>query len=120
MGWFDAVMTRYACRINGVTELALTNLDGLDSVKTIKVCTAYRLNGKRLSTPPADINALSLVEPVYQTFKGWQQDTTGCTRYRDLPVQARAYLDALCELNETSLGIVSVGPRRDQTLKKSS
>ncbi|MEM6602394.1 MAG: adenylosuccinate synthetase, partial [Verrucomicrobiota bacterium] len=117
-GWFDAVMTRYACRLNGVTELALTNLDGLDSVGKIKVCTAYRIDGKKLTVPPASAEVLKRVEPVYRTFRGWQQDTSGCRSWQELPAEAKTYLKVISELVETPLGIISVGPDRDQTFKK--
>ncbi|MEM6823287.1 MAG: adenylosuccinate synthase [Verrucomicrobiota bacterium] len=114
-GWFDAVMTRYACRLSGVTELALTNLDGLDSLDSIQVCVAYRLDGKRMNVPPAGAEALSRCQPIYRKFKGWNTDTSKCTRYRDLPEPARAYLKAISELSGVPLGLISVGPRRDQT-----
>jgi len=117
-GWFDAVMTRYACRLNGVTELALTNLDGLDSLAKIKVCTAYRIDGKRHTVPPASADALERIEPVYRTFSGWQQDTSGCRSWSDLPKEARAYLEAISEMIEAPLGIISVGPDRDQTFRR--
>jgi len=90
----------------------------LDSLKSIKVCTAYRIDGKKVSVPPASAEALARVEPIYRTFKGWQQDTSECRRWQDLPAEARLYLNAISELIEAPLGIISVGPDRDQTFTK--
>jgi adenylosuccinate synthase len=114
-GWFDAVLVRFATRINGVTELALTNLDGLDQLKEVKVCVAYKLKGKTTHYPPASIEDLARCQPVYKTFKGWQKDTSGCLKFSQLPAEARIYLKALEELSGARLSIVSVGPRREQT-----
>ncbi|NJK92244.1 MAG: adenylosuccinate synthase [Blastochloris sp.] len=110
-GWFDAVLVRFATRINGVTQLALTNLDGLDGVKEIRVCVAYKLAGKTLHYPPASIEALARCQPVYKKFPGWLSDTSGCQSFSDLPAQAREYLKALEKLSGAKLSIVSVGPR---------
>jgi adenylosuccinate synthase len=114
-GWFDAVLVRFATRVNGVTQLALTNLDGLDGLKEIKVCTAYKLDGKIVHYPPACIQKFARCQPVYQTFKGWGKDTSRCLKFGQLPVEARTYLKALEKLSGAKLAIVSVGPRREQT-----
>jgi adenylosuccinate synthase len=115
-GWFDAVATRYAAIINGIDELAVTNLDGLDSLETIKVCVAYRAGLARLNYVPADIELLAKCEPVYAEFPGWQTPTVRCRTWSQLPVNARNYLRALDELTGARLKIVSIGPARDQTI----
>jgi len=119
-GWFDGVMTRYACRLNGVTELALTNLDGLDSLETIRICTAYNVNGRRVTTPPADMGTGVLIEPVYQSFPGWNSDTSRCRSFSELPEAAQDYLRAIEDFCGKPLGLISVGPGREETFFKDS
>jgi adenylosuccinate synthase len=115
-GWFDAVASHYAAIINGIDELAVTNLDGLDSLETIKVCIAYRAGLSRLNYVPADIEVLAKCEPVYAEFPGWRTPTGHCKKWNELPAKARSYLRALDELTAARLKIVSVGPARDQTI----
>jgi adenylosuccinate synthase len=115
-GWFDAVATSYASMINGIDELAVTNLDGLDTVETIKVCVAYRVGKTRLDYVPADIEMLAACEPVYAEFPGWLTPTTHCRTWKQLPPRARSYLKALAELTGARLTIASVGPARAQTI----
>lgn len=115
-GWFDAVATRYATMINGIDELAITNLDGLDSVDPIKVCVGYELDGKRLEVPPSDAAQLERCQPVYEELKGWKRSTERARKLTDLPKEARAYVDKIAELTGARLAIVSVGPSRGQTL----
>ena len=115
-GWFDAVATHYATIINGIDELAVTNLDGLDTVENIKVCIAYRAGTARLDYMPADIELLAKCEPVYAEFPGWLAPTTHCRAWKDLPRAARNYLKALADLTGARLGMVSVGPAREQTI----
>jgi adenylosuccinate synthase len=115
-GWFDAVATRYATMLNGIDELAVTNLDGLDQVDPIRVCVAYRLNGKRLDVPPCDASQLEKCEPIYQDFKGWKKSTQGAKKMSDLPSAARSYVRAIAELTGAPLRIVSVGPTRNETI----
>jgi adenylosuccinate synthase len=114
-GWFDAVVTRYACMLSGFNELAVTNLDGLDTLAELKVCVAYRLKGKKLLYPPTDAEDWAQCEPIYKTFKGWRADTTKIRDFKKLPTQAQAYLQAIAELTGAPLRIVSVGPHRDET-----
>jgi adenylosuccinate synthase len=115
-GWFDAVATRYATMINGIDELAVTNLDGLDGVDPIKVCVAYRLNGKRLDVPPCDAAQLENCEPIYRKFPGWKKPTGTAKRFSELPPTARSYVRAIAELTCAPLRIVSVGPTRNETI----
>ncbi len=115
-GWFDAVVGRYAVRINGVDSLAVTKLDVLDEVPTIKVCTGYTLNGETLSELPMAPEALQDCEPVYEEHVGWQESTEGLEDYEALPDKAKAYLNRLSELVETPIQLISTGPKRSQTI----
>ncbi len=115
-GWFDAVATRHACMVNGIDDLAVTNIDGLDSVQRIKVCIGYRAGAKRYDYVPNDIEVLSRCQPVYAEFPGWQTPTHQVRRWKDLPARTRSYLKALTELAGAKLAIASVGPGREQTI----
>jgi adenylosuccinate synthase len=115
-GWFDAVVVRYAVRINGLTDLAVTKLDVLDSMDRIPVCTGYRTNGEVVDDVPPDVQSLNHVTPVYEVLEGWRRPTTAARRLADLPPQARAYLDRLQDLAQVPIRYVSVGSRRDQII----
>jgi adenylosuccinate synthase len=115
-GWFDAVATRYATMINGIDELAVTNLDGLDDVDPIRICVGYRLNGKRLDVPPCDAVQLDNCEPIYEEMRGWKQSTTSAKKLSQLPLPARNYVKRLGQLTGAKIFIVSVGPTRAQTI----
>ncbi|MGA1238138.1 MAG: adenylosuccinate synthase [Limisphaerales bacterium] len=115
-GWFDAVLTREAAIINGIDELAITNIDGLDTVDTIKVCIGYRVGKKTYDHVPHDIETLSACEPVYAEFPGWKTPTDKAKTYKDLPPRCRAYLKAISELTGARITIASVGPGREQTI----
>ena len=116
-GWFDATVVRYAARINGLTGLAVTKLDVLDSFAEIPVGVAYRLDGKNCEQMPGEVDALGRVEPIYEVLQGWQGPTGAARRLADLPVQARAYLDRLEALSGVPVRYVSVGTRRDQIIE---
>lgn len=116
-GWLDLVATRYAHLLNGFDDLAVTNLDGLDDLPEIRLCTAYRLKGRTLKYPPAGFAEWDQCEPVYEKLRGWMSDTTNARTWKDLPPAARAYLDRIAELAQAPVGIVSVGPDRAQTIK---
>ena len=116
-GWFDAVATRYAAMINGIDEIAITNLDGLDGVPEIKVCTAYKLDGKTLRHPPTDAAEWARCRPVYRKFPGWMKPTSAARRFKDLPPNARRYVRALADLTGAELGIVSIGAAHDETIR---
>jgi adenylosuccinate synthase len=116
-GWFDAVSTRYAAILNGIDQIAITNLDGLDGLESIKLCVAYRLDGKVLDFPPTDSADLAKCEPVYIEMPGWMKSTEKARRFADLPPKARAYVRKLAELTGAKLSIVSIGPARAQTIR---
>jgi adenylosuccinate synthase len=115
-GWFDSVATRHATMVNGIDELAVTNVDGLDTLEVIRACVGYRVGGRTLDYVPNDLQLLTKCEPVYVDFPGWKQSTTKARRWKDLPPRARSYLQALAELTCAKLSIVSVGPAREQTI----
>jgi len=115
-GWFDAVATRHATMVNGIDELAVTNVDGLDSLATIKVCVAYRIGTARYDYVPNDVEAMARCQPVYVEFPGWRTPTNKVRRWKDLPSKTRAYLKAIAELTGARLAIASVGPAREQTI----
>lgn len=116
-GWFDAVVARYAAMINGIDWWAMTKLDVLDTVETLRVCVAYEAGGERYDTVPANIRVLERCRPVYEEMPGWLQSTRDVRSMGDLPPNARAYIDRLCELTGVELGILSVGPERENTLR---
>ncbi|MGH7942999.1 MAG: adenylosuccinate synthase [Limisphaerales bacterium] len=115
-GWFDSVATRHAAIVNGIDELAVTNLDGLDTLGTIKVCVEYRHGRQRYDFVPNDAQALARCKPVYVEFEGWLAPTHKARTWRELPSKARAYLKAIAELSNAKLLIASVGPAREQTI----
>ena len=117
-GWFDAVVGRYAAQVNGVDYWAMTKLDVLDEQPVIKICTAYRRDdGYLYETFPADLSVLERCTPVYEEVPGWLSATSDITRYDDLPLAARTYVERLVELIGGKLGILSVGPARETTLR---
>ncbi|MGL1902731.1 MAG: adenylosuccinate synthase [Fibrobacterales bacterium] len=115
-GWFDAPVVRKAAQINGLTHLAITKLDVLDTFDTIKICTDYELDGETLTVMPNQLTKVSLAKPVYIEVEGWNCDTTECKTWDALPENAKKYLVTLSELIDVKIGMVSVGPRRDQSI----
>jgi adenylosuccinate synthase len=115
-GWFDAVATRHATMVNGIDDIAITNIDGLDTVETIRACVAYRCGSTRLEYVPNDIEAFSKCEPIYVEFPGWRTPTSHIRQWKQLPPKARQYLRAIAELSGAHLTIASVGPDREQTI----
>jgi len=115
-GWFDAVIGRYAVRINGMDCLAITKLDVLDTLEELKVCVAYEINGQRCEDFPSNARRFAQCKPLYKTLPGWQQSTVHCRTLEDLPKQALAYLKFLAELMEVPIALVSLGASRDQTI----
>ncbi len=116
-GWFDAVVARYAARVNGLTALAVTKLDVLDGFDRIPIGVGYQLDGNRLDDMPAGVTTLERVTPVLETMEGWRSSTTAVRSMSDLPKAARLYLDRLESLAETPIKYVSVGTRRDQIIE---
>jgi adenylosuccinate synthase len=119
-GWFDAVAIREAVRLNGMTGLAVTKLDVLNELDSIKVCTAYSYQGQLLEEFPRDADILHECKPVYEEFEGWCSDICDATSMAELPAPAKAYLAKLEELAGCPVALVSVGPRRDQTIQISN
>jgi len=115
-GWLDGVLLHYAVMVNGCDQLAITNLDGLDGLDSIKICSAYRLDGRLMNHPPATIEEIERCEPVYEEHEGWKTDISGITNFADLPEKAKAYLARLSELAGAPVSLLGVGPARDQTL----
>jgi len=115
-GWFDSVATRHATMVNGIDELAVTNLDGLDTLDVLKVAVSYQVDGETLHHIPNDIEKLARCQPVYVEFPGWKAPTENITRWDDLPLRAREYLLAISELSGAKLTIASIGPAREQTI----
>jgi adenylosuccinate synthase len=118
-GWFDAMVVRYSARVNGLTHLAMTKLDVLDTFAELPVCTGYRLKGEALDDLPDNVAALEHVEPVYETLPGWNTDTTTARKLSDLPAAARRYLDRLEALSGTPIRYIGVGTRREQLIEVS-
>lgn len=115
-GWFDAVIARYAVRINGIDGLAMTKMDVLDKMERIRVCTAYDYNGKILKDFPTDLHMLSNCRPVYEDLPGWQSSTSDARTWEELPEGAQKYLQYLESLTGAPVKIISVGSRRTQTI----
>jgi adenylosuccinate synthase len=115
-GWFDSVATRHATMVNGIDELAVTNVDGLDSLDLIRVCVGYRAGNQKFDYVPNDIEILARCEPVFVDFPGWKTPTSKVRNWKQFPGLARTYLKALAELTGAELSIVSVGPSREQTV----
>lgn len=115
-GWFDAVATRYTARLSGVDELAVMLLDVLSGLDEVRICSAYEIDGRRVTDFPSHIDDLKRAVPVYESLPGWKEDVSGVRGYADLPRQALAYLDRIGELLGRRVTIVSVGPDRAQTI----
>ena len=116
-GWLDLVALRHTIRINGVESIAVTKLDVLDKLDEIKVCTAYELNGEKITEVPLDLAELNHVKPVYKTLSGWNEESTGKTNFEDLPVQAKEYLNFIAEDLGVEICIISTGAKRKETIK---
>ncbi|HEY3380864.1 MAG TPA: adenylosuccinate synthase [Vicinamibacterales bacterium] len=115
-GWYDAVVVRYAARVNGLDAIALTKLDVLDGLKEIEVCTSYQCGDRRLTEFPSDVRQLANCRPVYERLPGWTRPTGGARSYADLPAEARAYVARLEEVTGVPVAIISTGSDRDDTV----
>ena len=116
-GWLDMVLVHWACMVNGADELAITNLDGLDGLDTIKLCTGYKLDGEVIHHPPSTIAEIERLEPIYEEHQGWKQDLSGIRNADDLPPLAKKYLARVAELAEAPVTLIGIGPSRDQPLR---
>ncbi|MBV8210290.1 MAG: adenylosuccinate synthase [Burkholderiaceae bacterium] len=115
-GWFDAAALRRSVQLNGVTGLCITKLDVLDGLPTVRLCTGYRYEGRKVDILPFGADAVARCEPVYRDFAGWTQSTFGVRSWSDLPAAAREYLSGLSELAGIPIDLISTGPERDQTI----
>ncbi|TDD10681.1 adenylosuccinate synthase [Saccharopolyspora terrae] len=119
-GWFDAVIARYATRVNGITDYFLTKLDVLSGLETIPICVAYDVDGERVEDMPMTQTGVHHAVPVYEEMPGWWEDLSDCRTFEDLPANARAYIERIEELSGARVSAVGVGPGRDQTIVRHS
>jgi adenylosuccinate synthase len=115
-GWLDMVSLKYSLMVNGISEIALTKLDVLDSFDEINICVAYKKEGKILKSFPTDVHTLETVEPVFQTYKGWKESISETKRWKRLPKRTMKYVETIEKLSGVTVSLVSVGARRDQTI----
>ena len=115
-GWADTLIIRHAVRVNGMTSVAITKLDVLDTLDELKICVGYKYKGKLYEEMPSELTVLEKGVPQYITMPGWRQTTIGITKYGDLPRKARAYVEKLCKLCGVKPAIISTGARRDETI----
>jgi adenylosuccinate synthase len=115
-GWFDAVVAKYTAIINGLTGLAITKLDVLDTFEEIKICIAYEIDGKMTTKFPAEVKELDKVKPVYEIHRGWMTKTSHIKTYEELPFACRTYMMRIEELTGVPIELISVGPNRSQTI----
>ena len=117
-GWYDAVVVNYAARVNGLTDLAITKLDVLGGLDTIKICTAYECDGVKYTTVPEHQGVFYHAKPVYTEVPGWKEDISGCRSFYDLPREAKDYIDLIEQLSGVRVSLIAVGPDRDQTINR--
>ncbi|MEV6100433.1 adenylosuccinate synthase [Nocardia sp. NPDC059246] len=115
-GWFDAVIARYATRVNGITDYFLTKLDVLSSLDTVPICVAYEIDGERVEQMPTTQTEFHHAKPIYEEMPGWWEDISGARTFEELPANARAYVERLEELSGARVSCIGVGPGRDQTI----
>jgi adenylosuccinate synthase len=116
VGWYDAPITRYATRINGITDLVVTKLDVLTGLEEIPVCVAYEVNGERVDEVPVNQSDFHHAKPIYETYPGWTEDITGARTFEELPQTAQDYILKLEEMSGTRISVIGVGPGRDQVI----
>ena len=115
VGWFDSVVLRHSRRVSGITDLSINSIDVLTGLDTVKICTAYELDGEEITEYPANLDQLRRCKPIFEELPGWKEDITGCRTLEELPDNARKYLERISELCNVRISIFSVGPDRDQT-----
>ena len=115
-GWYDAVIARYAVRLSGLDCLAITKLDVLDGLETIRICTGYQYKGEVLTEFPASLKVLAECKPIYEEMPGWTEDISGAKKFEELPLNAQKYVNRLCELSGVKAAILGVGTQRTQTI----
>jgi adenylosuccinate synthase len=115
-GWFDAALVRQSVALNGIAGIALTKLDVLDGIETLKICTGYRLDGQELSYLPAGLKAQGALTPVYEEMDGWRESTQGARSWRELPANAVKYVRRVEELIGAPVALLSTSPERDDTI----
>jgi len=115
-GWFDAVVVKYAVRINGMESMVITKIDVLSGLEKLRICTSYQYQGGLLKEFPSDLEILKKCTPVYEELEGWKEDVSQITNYNNFPLQLRKYIKRIEELTNTRIAIVSVGPKRSQTI----
>ncbi|MBS5984689.1 MAG: adenylosuccinate synthase [Clostridium butyricum] len=119
-GWLDLVIVKTACRVSGLTSLAVTKIDTLAGLDKLKVCVGYKFNGEVIDYFPASLEDLAKCEPIYEEFEGWGEEVANARSYNELPENAKKYLKRIEEFTDTKISIVSVGPKRDQTMRVKS
>ena len=117
VGWLDLVLLRYAIRINGVNELTMTKLDVLSGFEEVKICNAYRSQGKTYPNLPLGPADLSPFEPLYDSMRGWKEEIRGCRKWQDLPIAAQNFVNKVAELVQVPIHLVSVGPEREDVIE---
>ena len=115
VGWFDSVVLRHSRRVSGITDLSIISIDVLTGLDTVKICTAYELDGEKITEYPANLDQLRRCKPIFEELPGWTEDITGCRSLDELPENARNYLERISELCGVHISIFSVGPDREQT-----
>ena len=115
VGWFDSVVLRHSRRVSGITDLSINSIDVLTGLDTVKICTAYELDGEKITEYPANLDQLRRCKPIFEELPGWTEDITGCRSLDELPENARNYLERISELCGVHISIFSVGPDREQT-----
>ena len=115
-GWLDVVVLRYAHQLNGFTSINLTKLDVLDGLKTLKICTGYRIEGQVLDYLPSSLKAQAAAEPVFEEMEGWSESTAGARSFRDLNANAVKYVRRIEELIGAPVALLSTSPERDDTI----
>ena len=115
VGWFDSVVLRHSRRVSGITDLSINSIDVLTGLDTVKICTAYELDGEEITEYPANLDQLRRCKPIFEELPGWTEDITGCRSLDELPENARNYLERISELCGVHISIFSVGPDREQT-----